>query len=416
MEVSISQGYSGSRRPAFEQRRPCYTRILLTVLFWCLVVPAAVAAVISNRAGRRYFEHVESELREPVGPYAPPATVIVPIKGIDHEIHRNLRSLVEQDYPDFELVVVTRSVDDQAVGVARSCLDERSRILFAGEPPDGTGEKVHNLLQAVEAARPESKVLVFADSDGQVERDWLRTLIAPLEDESLGATTTFRWYFPEEGRFWPLMRSVWDSTIAASMRDDDKNFAWGGGMAIRRDVFEKAGVAKFWQGAVSDDCRLSAAMKEAELGIRFVPGAPVATTGGCDRVEFLEWAVRQMVITRVYRPDLWIAALTAHLVYCGAIVVSLLTAASGNLLGWGGLAVSIVPGMGKGSVRAAAARLMFPSREEWLDQFGWAYFWYTPIATWIWLYVLLRSALTRRIEWRGNVYELISSERTRCLS
>ena len=89
---------------------------------------------------------------------------------------------------------------------------------------------------------------------------------------------------------------------------------------------------------------------------------------------------------------------------------------TGNPLGLGGLVASVLPGMGRGAVRGAAARLLFPGREEWLDRFGWTYFWYTPVATWIWLYVFARSALTRTIEWRGNVYELLSAEKTRCLS
>lgn len=389
---------------------------MLTTIFWVLVVPAALAGILSNRAGRRYLEHVEWRLSEPPEAYAPAASVIVPVKGFDHELHRNLRSLVDQDYPGFELIIVTRSASDEAVQVAQSCLGARSRIVVAGDPPSGTGEKVHNLLTALGEVRSESEVLVFADSDGQVERDWLRVLIAPLDEETLGATTGFRWYFPEQGGFWPLLRSVWDSTIAGNLRDDDKNFAWGGGTAIRKKTFEQAEVAKFWRGTVSDDYRLTAAMNVAGLGIRFEPGAMVATTGGCGRGEFLDWAVRQLIITRVYRPKLWIAGLVAHIIYCGAIVASLLMVATGNLLGLGGLVVSILPGMGRGAVRGAAARLMFPNRVEWLDRFGWAYFWYTPIATWIWLYVLLRSALTRKIEWRGNVYELVSPEKTRCLS
>jgi hypothetical protein len=97
------------------------------------------------------------------------------------------------------------------------------------------------------------------------------------------------------------------------------------------------------------------------------------------------------------------------------MLTSLLMALHGNYLGFGGFVVTVVPGMGKGLVRVSAARQMFPSREDWLDRFGSAYFWLTPIATWIWLYIFLRSAATRKIEWRGNVYELVSAEQTRCL-
>jgi cellulose synthase/poly-beta-1,6-N-acetylglucosamine synthase-like glycosyltransferase len=389
---------------------------VLVFLFWFFVTPAALMALYSVRTGKRYLEHVEGALKNPPAEFTPPVTLIVPVKGLDYGLASNLRSLAHQDYPDFELLIVCASASDEAPRVARASLDPSVRVITAGPPPSGTGEKVHNLLEAVRLARPESEVLVFADSDGQVSERWLRSLVAPLQEEDVGAATGFRWYFPEDGGFWPLLRSVWDSAIAGSMRDDGKNFAWGGGTAIRRATFDEARVADFWQGAVSDDYRLTKALTEAGLGIRFVPGAMVATTGSCGRGEFLAWATRQLIITRVYRPGLWWAGFAAHIAYCGAMLVSLLLILTGNPLGLAGLVVTVVPGMGKGMSRAYAGRLMFPEREEWFDRFGWAYFWLTPIATWIWLYVFYRSALTRTIEWRGNTYELVSPAQTRCVA
>ena len=71
--------------------------------------------------------------------------------------------------------------------------------------------------------------------------------------------------------------------------------------------------------------------------------------------------------------------------------------------------------MAMGGMRGYAATLMFPDREDWLAAHGWAYFWMTPIATWVWLYGFIRSGLTRRIEWRGYVYELVGKEKTKLL-
>jgi hypothetical protein len=285
--------------------------------------------------------------------------------------------------------------------------------VVAGPPPEGTGEKVHNLLRAVEQARFESEVFAFADSDAQVAPGWLGRLVEPLRDERVGASTGFRWYFPENGGFWPVMRSVWDSTIAGAMRPDGKNFAWGGSMALRRETFESAKVAEYWQGAVSDDYRLTHAMEDAGLAVRYAPGAMAATTGQCTREEFLSWAVRQLKITRVYRRNLWIAGLIAHVVYCGAMVLSLAAAAMGDLIGLGALVVTTLPGMAKGAMRGYCGRLMFPEREEWFDRHGGEYFWWTPVATWIWLYAFLGSAGSKVIRWRGYVYELVSRSETR---
>ncbi len=397
---------------------------MLSFLFWFFVAPAALAALFSIRTGRNYLEYVEAALRTPADeddpdeppPYHPPATLIVPVKGLDHDLSENLRSLAAQDYPDYELIVVCRSASDEALRVARLALDGKARVVLADQPPADTGEKVHNLLHAVRLARLESEVFVFADSDGQVTAGWLRALVHPLGDDSVGATTGFRWYFPEDGGFWPLLRSVWDSTIAGNMSPKDRNFAWGGGMAVRRETFERTRVAEFWKGAVSDDYRLTAALNEAKLGIRFVPGAMVATTGGCSRQEFLDWARRQLVITKVYRKKLWVAGFISHVFYCGAMVMSLVMALAGNPLALAGFVVTVIPGMGKGGMRGYAAQLMFPEREEWLHHYSWIYFWLVPIATWVWLYTFVGSAMTRKIEWRGNVYELIAPDQTRSLS
>jgi hypothetical protein len=138
----------------------------------------------------------------------------------------------------------------------------------------------------------------------------------------------------------------------------------------------------------------------------------VATTGHCSAREFLDWAKRQLIITRVYRPWLWRLGFASHVIYCGAVLLSIVLAAGGNPLGLAGFAVAVIPGMGKGASRGYAARLMFPHREEWLDRYGWIYFWMTPIATWIWLYTFVRSVLTRKIEWRGNRYELLGPNQT----
>lgn len=401
---------------------------MLSLLFWLFVVPAGAAALLSVRTGRRYLEYVEGELRAPEPDmageeegageteveYLPAVSLILPVKGLDNGLAENLTSLAGQDYPDFELLIVSRDAGDPAVQAARTVLGDRARFVVAGEPPEGTGEKVHNLTAAVDAARPESEVLAFADSDGQVRAGWLRALVAPLADESVGATTGFRWHFPSGGDFWSLLRSVWDSTIAGNMSPKDSNFAWGGATAIRRETFDTARVLDFWRGTVSDDYRLSAAVNAAQLGIRFVPGAMVATTGNCGAREFLRWATRQMIITKVYRRKLWLAGFVAHIFYCGAMLASLLMLLFGEApWGFGGLVLTIVPGMGKGGMRGYVARLMFPEREDWLDRFGWAYFWMVPIATWTWLYVFAASALTRRIEWGGYIYELVSAEKTR---
>lgn len=389
---------------------------LLDGLFWLIVLPAAAASLLSIKRGRRFLEYVEERTQAPVGERDaawPSVALIVPVKGLEGGLAANLRALADQDYPHFELVVCCSDPLDPALGAVRSTLGPAQRIVVAGPPPPSTGEKIANLRAAVESVGSEAEVLVFADSDGQVRANWLRSLIAPLDDPDLGATTTFRWYLPEQGGFWPLLRSVWDSAIATIMDTRDRSFAWGGGTAIRRSTFDSAQVLRHWDGAVSDDYRLADALKAAGLGIRFVPEAMVPTVGQCSGSEFLAWSVRQVTITRVYRFGMWLGGFLSHILYCGAQLLCVLQVLHGNWIGLGGLLLVVLPGMAMGGMRAYACGLVFPERESWLGRFGWSYFWLTPVATWTWLYAFARSGFTRRIAWRGRTYELVGKSETR---
>jgi len=372
-------------------------------LYWAFTIPALLLALASLRAGWRHWQYVAASVRDHGGAWTPPATLIVPVKGLEEGLAANLRSLVQQDYPDFELLVVASDPDDPSLPHLRGF----GRLLLSGPPAPDTGEKIHNLLAAVAAARPQSRVLAFADSDGRVESSWLRALVAALEDPAAGAATGYRWYFPEGAGFWSLLRSVWNSTIAGTFGAGHPRFAWGGAMAIRREIFEAARVAQFWRGAVSDDYRLTEAVRAAGLEVRFTPLAMVATGGECDAREFLSWARRQMIITRVYAPRLWWGGFAAHVFYCGAMVAGAAAIAAGRLWAVPMLAAMLAPGMLRGAWRRRAATLMFPARAPWLARHGWIYSWLTPLATWTWLYTFLASAWTRRIEWRGRVYELV---------
>ena len=79
-------------------------------------------------------------------------------------------------------------------------------------------------------------------------------------------------------------------------------------MAIRREHFEKLNISEKWRGVLSDDFTITRAMKEANLPIYFVPQALTVSVEDCTFKELLEFTTRQMKITRVYSPNLWISS------------------------------------------------------------------------------------------------------------
>ena len=368
---------------------------------WLLAGSAALLALGSLRGERRRAAYVRRRLSKNAGAL-PPATVIVPVKGEDQGLRENLAALAALDYPDYELIVAAQSAADIPAGV----LPRRAKVVLAHGGSPEASEKVQNLAAAVAATRRTSTIYAFADSDARVTAGWLRALAAPLEESGVGASTGYRWFTPEPAGLWSLLRAVWDGAAFGLLGPGDNPFAWGGAMAIRREVFFAAGVPECWRTAISDDYALSDAVHRAGLRIAFAPGALAPSPEPITARRFFAWSRRQLLLTRVYSPALWRAALAAHVVYCGGMAAALALWVHGSAAAPWLLAAQLLPGMTKGLLRARRARAALPSQADWFRRWGWTHMLLTPVATWLWLTALLSSVFGTSIEWRGRRYRL----------
>jgi hypothetical protein len=115
---------------------------------------------------------------------------------------------------------------------------------------------------------------------------------------------------------------------------------------------------------------------------------------------------RQLTITRVYDPRLWWLALLGHVFYCGGMAASIVASLRGYRLAEWAFIAQISPGMLKGLNRATLAKASLPECEAWFKRHSWVHAIWIPLATWLWLAVLLASAFGNTIRWRGNTYKL----------
>ena len=395
----------------------------MLTLFFLLAALLAVQSWIAWQDGPRFLRFVRRRLEQPVPDFSPPVTLICPCKGVDPDLDLNLRALLAQEYPDYEILFVVADPADPARAVSEQLARRAGvpvRVIVAGPSPS-RGEKVQNLLAGVAAARPESQVFVFADSDGRPPRRWLGTLVAHLElppsgdqEPEIGAASTFRWYIPD-GDFLSGLQSAWNAPAVTYMGEWKRNFCWGGGTAIRRRTFEEIDARRYWAGCVSDDYMLTRALREAGRRIVFVPQCLVATHHSTTWARLLEWTTRQILITRVYEPRLWWPALGIHVFYCVTFLFGLLLAAvllpdspvrSGViLLTLGAIAALSVA---KGAYRLMAALLLLPEHRRDLLRTWWSPTLQAALVPWLMTANLIASACTRRITWRGVTYELRS--------
>lgn len=396
----------------------------MLALFYILVLQQIAQGLMSLWDGWKWVLMVRHRLSTHSGFYAPRVALICPCKGSEQGLEGNLTALLNFDYPNYETFFVLASAMDPARAVidrVASAKQKPTHMVIAGSPT-GRSEKVNNLTAAVREAGQKFDVLVFVDSDSRLGRTWLSHIVAPLADGSLGAATTYRWYFPNKGGFASSLLSAWNAAIATQLGEHGRNFCWGGGTAIRREMFERAAVLEAWEGAVSDDWALTNALERAGLRILFVPECLAPTVGDADPEQLIEFTNRQLILTRVYSPKRWGLAGLAHLSYC----LTLLYAAFAILarmfggFSWVGmllLALLIVLlAAAKGALRAIAVQDILREWRTKCDETSWAWIALAPIVPALFLWNFIISAFERRIRWRGIRYELVSDTQTRVLS
>jgi ceramide glucosyltransferase len=392
------------------------------LVFYALAAIVIWLGILSLRSGFRYSAYVRQEVARPPSDFTPFVSIVAPCRGLEDGLRENITSLFQQDYPAYEIIFVTDRADDPALDLIAAVRNEwqeaanpQSRSLVAGAATD-SGQKVHNLRVAVSAVPAQSEVLVFVDTDARPHAGWLRSLVAPLANETMGAATGYRWFIPERSGLASQLRSVWNASIASALGErDDRNFCWGGSSAIRKSTFDSLQVSEHWRGTVSDDFTLTRVLQEAKLPIHFVPACLVASIGDCSFMELLEFTNRQLKITRVYAAHLWKPLLVGSLLFCavffGGIVLVVERAIRG--LEW------IVPltllvliyllGAAKAFVRFRAVAVPLARYEEHSPGSLPAHLLLWPFASALYLFNAASAAVSRRIKWRGITYELKSA-------
>jgi ceramide glucosyltransferase len=379
-------------------------------LYYLFAALACWFGLLSLLSGARFAAYVRRETNRPVSDFQPFVSVIAPGRGLEPALADNLRALLAQEYPRYEVLFVFDAADDPAVQVveqiiSRGC-SRMTRTIIAG-PATDSGQKVHNLRVAANEIDRQSEVLVFVDTDARPAKDWLRKLVAPLADPTLGAATGYRWFIPERGGIASQLRGVWNASVASALGSDSaKNFCWGGSTAIRRTTFTRLNVHERWRGSVSDDFTITHILKEAKLPIHFTPNCFVASVGDCDFHELIEFTSRQIKITRVYASHLWLPLLLGSALFVLAFFGGLI------LIGFHprSSAAYVFPliiftlGAAKSFIRFRAVSSVVRTSRRDLP----AHIFLWPFASLLYLYNCIVAGFSRRIKWRGITYELKS--------
>jgi ceramide glucosyltransferase len=157
-------------------------------------------------AARRFF----AARPDTPSDFAPPVSILKPIRGLDRETYENYASFCRQDYPEFEILFCVSDNSDPVIPVIEKIIrdfpaaDNQNRAirLLIGSEPVGASDKVSKLCRMAREARHD--LLIVSDSDVRVEPGFLRAVVAPFRDSRVGGVTC-------------LYRGLTDGSFAADL-------------------------------------------------------------------------------------------------------------------------------------------------------------------------------------------------------
>jgi ceramide glucosyltransferase len=410
--------------------RPCAStqRLLFSksveIIFYFLAIPQILLGLYLIGQGLQWLGYARRRLHTDPGFYSPKVAVLCPCKGIEPALERNLVSLTEFQYQNYEIFFLLASASDPAYSIVkRVAASSRAKAqVVITDKPDGCGEKVNNLRLGVLQLSEDFEVLVFVDSDGRPGKTWLHRMVAPLTDSRVGATTTMRWLIPNKSNFATAVLAAWNAPLATMLTEKGKNFCWGGGTAIRRSVFDQSGVAEEWLHSVSDDYSMTRALERADRPIVFLPECLVPSFVETDFTGLMEFTNRQILITRVYAQKMWGISAGIHLLYSLTLVLGIVLSLGDFLATRPAFHLAtltflpVLLAMIRGALRAAGVSEVLSTYRSQIASQAWIYVVLPVFLSYFYLVNFIVSVFTRKIRWRGVAYELISPNQTRVLA
>lgn len=349
--------------------------------------------------------------------FQPQARVVLCVRGDDPFLASCVRALVEQDYPCFDVKVIVDRAEDPAWPILVETLRDApvpATIESLTERAKHRSLKVTSLLQGIADLDASCEVVAIADADVVAHRHWLRDLVQPLQDPQVSVTSGVRWYIPESSEWGTVIRYLWNSV--AEVRRHWLGIAWGGSMAVRRDVFEAARDGDYWERSFTEDISLALLLRQRRQRSEIVPEVIAETRESIGLRSCLAFIARQLTCVWTYHPHRFAMALETY--FAAAVILS-----DAYLM------VAAVWDRDAAALQSAMLALLTLGGASCL-----AHFWvehnvfrivksrggsvWSPVGAWVKCFLaapfmpilnafcLLRAQLRNRVVWRGIIYRI----------
>ena len=276
--------------------------------------------------------------------YAPPITILKPLKGEGIDLYDNLASFCQQQYAGkVQIVCGVADPADPAVEIVaqlRRDFPHMDIVLSIGDER-GANRKIANLIHMMRHAKHQT--LVLSDADIRVRPDYLATLVTPLGDPRVGLSNC-------------LYRGVGDfglpSTIEGLLINTDfipmvmvarwvqgLQYAYGASIAVKREALDAIGGWRMLADYLADDYQLGNRVHRAGYEIALLPYVVETVLDSVNLHDVFRHQLRWARTYRVCQPLNWFLAGVTQTTMWGLLAVIV---TGGSLVGVGMLAIGLV--------------------------------------------------------------------------
>ena len=208
----------------------------------------------------------------------PKVSIILPARNEEKYIAKCLDSLINQDYPNFEIIAVNDSSTDGTGVIMQQYAAKNPRILVvhAKSKPEGWAGKNWACFQGYLRARGD--LLLFTDADTVHLPSTMSLSIKHLIFENLDALTAIPKLLSKD--FWtkitlPMLSTFLHSRFSALRVNNPKTkigYFFGSFFIITRSTYEKVGTHKAVRYELVEDGALGGKVKKEKFMIKMVRG------------------------------------------------------------------------------------------------------------------------------------------------
>lgn len=336
--------------------------------------------------------------------FTPPVSILKPLCGMDPHAYTSLRSHCIQNYPVFEIIFGVADPADAIIPIVKQVMAEFPAVhMKLVHCPDqlGTNLKISNLVQMLPHARHE--FILINDSDIHVPDDYVRRVVAPLKDESVGMVTCL-YRGIASASLGSKLESLGISSdfvpgvLCAKRLEGELRFGLGSTLAFSRGALDAAGGFTPLADYLADDYQLGYRISQTGLSVQLADCVVDHYLPRYSLQEFIQHQLRWARAIRTSRPGGYMGLIFTFAIPWGLLTMALLPAVTSV---WFLFASALV-------LRYAV--LLTINVRVLRDSRPFLYLWLLPfrdiaaLAVWIFCYA------GRQVVWRGKRFEIVNGK------